>query len=102
MLSTLPSEILIGRHPGVEHGKGEAARCLQSSRKEACVSDSLAEGYEQVLETQILTYASLHRLLIAIPMRKNQRQRQWTLTVFQLLRVRSEERRVGKECRSRW
>ena len=63
---------------------------MQPSRKKTGVSDGFLEGYEQVLETQIVTYAPLHQLLVTVRMRENQRQGQRTLAVLQLLRVQGQ------------
>ena len=35
-------------------------------------------------------------------MEQEQKQTENTIDLTQLLQIRSEERRVGKECRSRW
>src|SRR5687767_68268 len=90
-LHALRSEMLVRRHPGVEQGKSQGSRGSRACRNEAVVSDTLTEIDQHVLEPKTLAHAPLHRLLPAIlRMRKNQRERQWTLAFLQFRRVQGQ------------
>ena len=66
------------------------------------ILNDLVQEYEQSCESLVGVRALFIYPLNALINSQRERLRAWTVAYDNGLRFRSEERRVGKECRSRW